>query len=126
MIFYLCNGDTLAPTQADARKLDPNFEQVDIPTDKGGLMSYLNNILAGNAHDDTIVEETTGPAPTGECLTCQARSDAEQQAVQDFTAASRTVDGVRDYIKSATPAELGLIAGAVSEGYYLLQKELTA
>lgn len=46
MIFYLCNGDQLAGTQADAKALDPSFTQVDIPTDKAGLMAYVNELLA--------------------------------------------------------------------------------
>jgi hypothetical protein len=46
MIFYLCNGNELAATQADAKKLDRNFEQVDIPTDKAGLMSYINRLMS--------------------------------------------------------------------------------
>lgn len=44
MIFYLCRGNELAPTQADAKKLDPDFVQIDIPTDKNGLMAFVNNL----------------------------------------------------------------------------------
>lgn len=46
MIFYLCNGNQLAGTQADARQLDRNFVQVDVPTDKAGLMAYINELMA--------------------------------------------------------------------------------
>ena len=45
MIFYLTNGSTLCGTQADARLLDRDFVQVDIPTDKVGLMIYINDIM---------------------------------------------------------------------------------
>lgn len=45
MIFYLANGTTLAATQADARQLDRNFVQHDIPTDKPGLMAYVQGLL---------------------------------------------------------------------------------
>lgn len=50
MQFYLCkkaNGATeLAPTQADAKAIDRNFKAVDVPTDKAGLMQFINNLYA--------------------------------------------------------------------------------
>jgi hypothetical protein len=49
VIFYLVNGNELAPTQADARKLDPSFTQIDVPTDKVGLMGYINQLLGNSA-----------------------------------------------------------------------------
>ena len=45
MIFYLCQsefGPCLAGTQADAKVLDRKFVQVDVPTDKQGLMDFIN------------------------------------------------------------------------------------
>lgn len=48
MIFYLCNNLTLVGTQAEAKALDKNFVQVDVPTDKAGLMTYINDIKAVN------------------------------------------------------------------------------
>lgn len=50
MIFYLCNGQELVGTQAEAKAIDKNFVQVDVPTDKAGLMAYLNPLLA-DQHD---------------------------------------------------------------------------
>ncbi|WP_037500621.1 hypothetical protein [Sphingomonas jaspsi] len=44
MIFYLCNGNTLRGTQADAKAIDRDFEQIDIPTDKAGLMHFINGL----------------------------------------------------------------------------------
>lgn len=46
MIFYLCNGQELVGTQADARKLDPNYVQIDIPTDKPSLMAFVNEMYS--------------------------------------------------------------------------------
>jgi hypothetical protein len=44
---YLCNGTTLAGTQAAAKKLDPNFEAVEIPiTPKEKTIEALNALLA--------------------------------------------------------------------------------
>lgn len=45
MIFYLANGTTLCPTQAEAKALDRSFVQHDIPTDKAGLMAYVQGLL---------------------------------------------------------------------------------
>lgn len=48
MIFYLCqteDGPQLAGTQADAKALDRNYEQVDLATDKAGYMAYVNILL---------------------------------------------------------------------------------
>lgn len=62
MIFYKCNGSTLCGTQADARLLDRNFVQVDIPTDKAGLMSYINDIR-GLKDQDTRQSEVYENVP---------------------------------------------------------------
>lgn len=44
MIFYLTNGSHLVGTQADARALDKDFVQLDIPVDKAGLMAFVNEL----------------------------------------------------------------------------------
>lgn len=46
MIFYLTNGSALCGTQAEARALDKDFLQVDVPVDKAGLMAFLNDLYA--------------------------------------------------------------------------------
>ena len=45
MIFYKAAG-LLVGTQADAKAIDRAFVQVDVPTDKAGLMSYINDLLS--------------------------------------------------------------------------------
>lgn len=47
MKLYLAAGHYTG-TQADARKLDRGFIHVEVPTDKEGLIAYLNG-LAGEA-----------------------------------------------------------------------------
>lgn len=48
MIFYVAldeNGNKqLRGTQADARAVNRNFEQIDIPTDKAGLMAFVQDL----------------------------------------------------------------------------------
>ena len=51
MIFYLCNGNELAGTQADAKKLDRDYVQHDVPTDKSGLMAYINKLMNETRED---------------------------------------------------------------------------
>jgi hypothetical protein len=44
MKFYMAAG-RLAGTQAEAKERDPKFVQHDVPTDKDGLMEYVNGLL---------------------------------------------------------------------------------
>lgn len=74
MIFYQVLGTTAAPcclvgTQIDAKRLarehGTGWEQVDVPTDKTGLMEYINKLKAdanaelhySNSQQTTVVEE---------------------------------------------------------------------
>lgn len=65
MIFYLAvdsNGQTkILGTQADANKVNRDFSQIDIPTDKAGLMAWVQQML-----DETInaMPAVTAPTPT--------------------------------------------------------------
>lgn len=72
MIFYLVLGTSSAPsclagTQADAkamaRERGTSWEQHDVPTDKAGLMDYVNQLMAdvsAEMHKDRL-------APPGHC-----------------------------------------------------------
>lgn len=68
MKLYIANGRYIG-TQADAKKLDKDFEQVEVPTDKEGLLDYLNGLsrdVSGPADEyTTIVERQDPPVPTG-------------------------------------------------------------
>lgn len=44
MKLYIANGQYVG-TQAEAKRLDRDYEQVDFPTDKDGMIAALNNIL---------------------------------------------------------------------------------
>lgn len=50
MRLYLCQDGSYAGTQADAKLRGKNFEQIEVPTDKDGLLSYLNQMV--NAVED--------------------------------------------------------------------------
>lgn len=44
MKLYIANGIYVG-TQAEAKRLDKAFEQVEVPTDKEGLIAYLNSLI---------------------------------------------------------------------------------
>jgi len=54
-----------AGTQADARKFAAthgvDWEQVEVPTDKPGLLAWLNNMAAGNGPNDTMIDDGDEP-----------------------------------------------------------------
>lgn len=59
MKLYLANG-LYVGTQAEAKKLDRDFTQVEVPTDKEGLINYLN---ANFAHADVDFDEVYADKP---------------------------------------------------------------
>lgn len=69
MIFYLAidnnNQTKIVGTQADAKALNPQFEQIDIPVDKAGLMAWIQQMLNEtlNAIPPTISEDGPMPEP---------------------------------------------------------------
>lgn len=76
MIFYLAvdeNGrSSYVGTQADARAINRNFEQIDVPTDKPSLLVFLNEMQAridGAPNPDPTAEQwaemqaSVGPIP---------------------------------------------------------------
>jgi len=42
MRLYICADGSYAGTQADAKAMGKGWEQVEVPTDKAGLIDYLN------------------------------------------------------------------------------------
>jgi hypothetical protein len=68
MIFYLAidnnNQTKIVGTQADAKALNPQFEQIDIPVDKVGLMGWIQMMLDETLNavvtttDDNLAEAT--------------------------------------------------------------------
>lgn len=57
MKYYLANGQYVG-TQADAKKLDPNFQTVEVPQDKEGLMGYLNSLVSYQAEIEVAPDES--------------------------------------------------------------------
>ena len=59
MRLYKTANGKFAGTQADA-KADggKGWKPLEVPTDKYGLIGFLNNLVHGNAPDDTIISES--------------------------------------------------------------------
>lgn len=68
MKLYIANG-VYVGTQADARAINKTFAQVEVPTDKDGLIKYLNENIAFNEPQEdefeTVVERHDPPIETG-------------------------------------------------------------
>lgn len=61
MKLYMAAGQYVG-TQADARKLDKEFSEVEVPTDKPGLMAFLNAMVAVSGDEfETVVERHDPP-----------------------------------------------------------------
>ena len=52
------NGLRYAGTQADAKKLfGKDFKSIDVPTDKSGLLDFLNNVFEGSPTSHTMTQD---------------------------------------------------------------------
>jgi hypothetical protein len=84
MIFYLALDDVgfrqLRPTQAEAKAISKNFQQIDIPTDKAGLQAAVQELLTeadqlrqpGLPMEAPVVAERA-PEPVSSVARCDAR-----------------------------------------------------
>ena len=112
MIFYRTpDSPLLHPTQAAAGK---GFIQHDVPTDKAGLMAYVNELLSQAPQPPPPVEAAPPrghqPAPT-DCPTClRTKEAAEAMAgVVDFMTVMRFIDRIDN------PSHLKQLAARIEE-----------
>jgi hypothetical protein len=133
MNFYLCStdkGQRLAGTQADAKALDPRFKSHEVPTDKPGLMGYINSLFSALANVASAaapaqpVEEAApvaAPAPApppkatepmrpGDCPMCH-RSPAGAALL----AKGASADEVGDMIMQMSGFQLDKIEAALTD-----------
>ena len=107
MIFYEVedgsNGHFLVATQADAkreaRERKCTWSQVDVPTDKAGLMTYVNGLKAQASQLLALAEhEGTMPAAEPQPVTISATSVQldEQTNVEDYILNRATVTQVEN------------------------------
>lgn len=70
MKFYLCQtevGPQYVHLQADAKKIDPNYETVELDTSKGPLMDLLNDLMrqAHGQSEEPAAVSRPAPVKTG-------------------------------------------------------------
>lgn len=128
MIFYLATETTgrkvLFGTQVDAKKLDKNYGQIDVPVDKKGLMEAIQETLDmvfalegkvnSAAHDASIAPVTIdlNPAPAD---SFKDRANESREAERaEFMSVSRDVLSLSDKILTLDGWPLGQIAAAVT------------
>ena len=67
MIYHHCNDNgrtVLVVRQDEARKIDPKFESIDVPTDKAGLMGHLQGLHDRIYELEQQLATTAPPDPT--------------------------------------------------------------
>jgi hypothetical protein len=101
MQFYLCDtpdGEQLAGTQADAKALDKGFKDHTVPTDKPGLMGYVNTLLKRAAGLDA--EPANIETPIVRLL------PRDPKVPNGCPACDRTPMGAKKVAQSATATEI--------------------
>lgn len=146
MIFYKAKAEdgrtVITGTQADARAVNKQFEQIDIPTDKAGLMAFAQrwadqefemnklldemgaelNRLAANVpeREENEPKPASGPEmiPSGKIA-----SEAQVKASIDFSAEIRRQISVEEEIQNCDLPRLATYASNVAWRFKELSKE---
>lgn len=85
MRLYICIDGSFAGTQADAKAKGNGFTEVDVPTDKAGLIDYLNGMVdeARGLTTDRAADMAFGPIPTAPKPAAAPPSYADQSVAID-------------------------------------------
>lgn len=82
MKLYIANG-TYVGTQAEAKAITKNFELVEVPVDKAGLIDYLNGLCAAASEDaPAVVIENTPPPALSEPIDLDSAFEAAPLSTQ--------------------------------------------
>lgn len=93
MIFYRINSTPpqIVGTQDDARsaarEAKVDWEQIDIPTDKAGLMAYVNELIYQGASSDRAAEAALNAVidiPRPEAAVHQSQESFTASEIEDF------------------------------------------
>ena len=104
MRLYQTPDGKIHGTQADARKVSKKFERVDVPTDKDGLIAYLN------ARPTSVEEHASVPAPQSASALSEDRTYKNLKAFAPKNAEwAQDLDQVKTYIGSALYDEVRCI-----------------
>jgi hypothetical protein len=105
MIFYRVNSTPLriVGTQVDARReareAKVDWEQTDVPTDKAGLMEFVNELLARMAPVQATLIDPMGekePVPTNVIVSPNLQRDFTADEIENFILDRATVAQVEN------------------------------
>lgn len=84
MKLYFAAGQYVG-TQAEAKALTKDFASLEVPTDKEGLITYLNSIIAAQHIDnpDRVVKDINDDLPGEDTVVAHAQSYAERSVEID-------------------------------------------
>lgn len=114
MKFYQIDTDVgpqLVVRKDEAKKLDPKYRQVDIPTDSEGLRTHLNQLMAIRSSDYEVHMSHCGPLNDGVCkygqdATCPAcvakPSEPQPESKWSAKAILRDIEAAKAKPKQAT------------------------
>lgn len=110
MRLYITSAGRYAGTQADAGK---GFTQVEVPTDKAGLLDYLNALVDDHARTDAYLDKVAPVAP-------QPATTRGAQALQE----GRELDRLEEWIDQAHGWQLVRLVSMVTHRLSELAKVL--
>lgn len=122
MKLYIAAG-VYVGTQAEAKKLDRDFTPVEVPTDKEGLIAYLNEVASAKAvaeysappSDDDISDLLGDDEPAVEEI-LSAKVVTTAPVIDTYT----IVDWLLD---TATPTQVEVIFGALGARFHEANKD---
>ena len=116
MKLYLAQGRYVG-TQAEAKRLDKGFAQVDVPTDKEGLIGYLNEHAGTPTGPYPVDDGTDLLALPAAVVPSPEQQRAEWQSGADVALTPPDVDGIVQRIMGSTGYELKRYASAVAQAF---------
>lgn len=113
MNLYLANGIYFG-TQADARKVDRSFAPVDVPTDKAGLIAYLNDIsVAAKPPASAPESSVVAPPPVAAARPLSAANVIAKMDAFQAVPDSQKLTVLEEAIQNANGFQLASLIGNV-------------
>ena len=126
MIFYQAVDPatlhtTIIGTQADARAINADFTQIDIPTDKAGLMAWAND----RQNEIDVLRDQLATEPDSEYVPTQATDESEERPFSSVEISEAILDlegDDFDRVLKTTVSRLGTLRAQGYAGLEALRK----
>lgn len=115
---------TEAEAKAAARETGGDWQKVEVPTDKPGLLTFLNERLEAErvASSAATPADAAKPVKPGKCPVCDRTESAAA-----FVAQSEDLQAINDFILDrATPMQVENIFSAIGARFHELRKAAEA